>query len=298
MSKAAPPLLKPGGTIGVMAPSSIVKREDIEKSKAVLEGRGYTVFVHPQTFEQHHQSAGNVLQKSLALQGLWQRPDIDVIWAAGGGNRGLMLLETINFEKMKGQNKTLIGFSDTTPLLNAISHHIDITTVHATVFRDLHNHKDLDSTLKLLNGDIREYNLDTASILQIGQAEGKLYGGCLSLFHLLAGTDDCPDLGGAILFLEDASDHISRFDRMFCDLRRKGVFEKISGLILGEFHDLQDNKNSFGFSLEDIVLEHTGDFEGPIVMNAPFGHGKNNTPLPIGQRSRLMAATETILEFI
>lgn len=284
--------------IGVMAPSSFVERDDIEKSKAVLEERGYSVFIHPQTYERHNQSAGDILQKSFAVQGLWQRDDIDVIWAAGGGNRALMLLETINFEKMKGKDKAFIGFSDSTPLLNAISHHVDITAIHAPVFKQLHSHKDLDTTLRLLSGETSEYNFKDTNILQTGQAEGKLYGGCLSLFHLLAGTDNCPDLEGAILFLEDTGDHISRIDRMLCDLRRKGVFKQVSGLILGEFHDLQDSKNPFGFTIEECLTEHVEGFNGPIIMNAPFGHGANNIALPVGQTSRLTVGSESVLEFI
>src|SRR5690242_17752811 len=96
-----PPALKPGDTIGVMAPSSYVENADIEKSKAVLEKRGYKVFVHPQTWERNNQSAGTNLQKTLALQGLWQRKDINAIWAAGGGNRALHFMDSINFDAMK-----------------------------------------------------------------------------------------------------------------------------------------------------------------------------------------------------
>src|SRR5262249_50985443 len=102
------PALKPGDTIGVMAPSSTVEKEDIEKSKALLESKGYKVFVHPQTYERENQSAGTHLQKTLALQGLWQRDDIKAIWAAGGGNRALHLLSSINFEAMKKKPKIFI----------------------------------------------------------------------------------------------------------------------------------------------------------------------------------------------
>lgn len=55
--------------IGVMAPSSYVEREDIEKSKALLESKGYSVFIHPQTYEQDRQSAGNILQNHSPFRG-------------------------------------------------------------------------------------------------------------------------------------------------------------------------------------------------------------------------------------
>ena len=144
--------LAPGGTIGVMAPSSYVEAKDIEKSKALLEKRGYKVFIHPQTYERHNQSAGTHLQKTLALQGLWQRDDIDVIWAAGGGNRAMHLLDSINFNAMKRKPKLFIGFSDVTALLNAITVHTGFPSIHGPVFKNIHTYEHLDHMLDLLSG--------------------------------------------------------------------------------------------------------------------------------------------------
>ena len=74
-----PSPLKKGGTIGVFAPSSWVDAEDIERSATHMEDLGYKTFIHPQTYERENQSAGNLLQKGLAFQGLWQRKDIDAL---------------------------------------------------------------------------------------------------------------------------------------------------------------------------------------------------------------------------
>ncbi|MEZ5919143.1 MAG: hypothetical protein R3D66_04285 [Alphaproteobacteria bacterium] len=52
------PPLKNGDTVGVMAPSGHVEKADIERSAKRLEERGYRVFIHPQTFARHNQSAG------------------------------------------------------------------------------------------------------------------------------------------------------------------------------------------------------------------------------------------------
>lgn len=281
--------LKPGDTIGVMAPCSYVERKDIEASKAALEARGYKIFVHPQTYERENQSAGNVLQKSLAFQGLWQRQDVDAIWAAGGGNRGAMLLDSINFDKMAGKQKALIGFSDVTPLLNAVTAHCDLSTIYGPVFKQLHDHANLDEVLSLLEhgaqGDVLP--MDDVTVLREGEASGTLYGGCMSPFMLLPQTKDCPDLENAILCLEDIGEELSRVDRMFLHLKRLGVLEQISGLVLGQFLDLSDTGRPFGYSLEDIVIEHCAEYEFPILMNAPFGHGKTLHPIALGMKAEI-----------
>ena len=288
------PVLKPGGTIGVMAPSSYVERTDIEKSAALLETRGYKVFIHPQTFERHNQSAGTVLQKTMAFQGLWQRADIDAIWCAGGGNRALQLLDSINFKKLVGNPKPLIGFSDVTALLNAVYAHTGMITYHGPVFKNIHRYEQLDHLLDLLANKATKYPMQQAKTLTAGKAEGPLIGGNLSLFQYLPNTLPGNFYKGALLFLEDNAEELSRFDRMMIHLKRLGVFSEISGLILGEFTDLTDTGRPFGFSFEDIIREHTEDLDIPIVTNVPFGHGKNLYTLPLGATAKLTAAKNKI----
>ncbi len=268
--------------IGVMAPSSFVEKDDIEKSKAALEKRGLAVTVHPQTYKQHNQSAGTHAQKLKALHELYADESIDAIWAAGGGNRALYLLDELDHDLIAKNQKPLIGFSDVTALLNSIYAQTGNVGFHAQVFKHLHHFDELDETLDVLRGKKTHMDLSHAQIVQDGSTEGTLVGGCLSLFHYLAGTNDCPPLQDAILFLEDTGDEMSRFDRMFAQMGRMGVFEQIGGLVLGEFLDTKDSSRPFGFSLEDIIGELLGGRDIPVVFNAPFGHGRTLFPIPIG----------------
>lgn len=290
-----PPPLMPGNTIGVMAPSSFVERADIEKSRATLEERGYKVFIHPQTFARNNQSAGTHEQRLAALHELWARDDINTIWAAGGGNRSLYLLDRLDYDLFKRKPKNLVGFSDTTSLLNAIHARSGLITFHGQIFKNLYHFRHLGETLALLANEGDPMPLDNAIILNSGQTSGRLIGGCLSLFHYLPGTADCPDLDGTILFLEDSGDHTSRFDRMFAQMKRLGVFQRIGGLVLGEFHDLQEGARPFGFSLTDIVLECLDGRNIPAVLNAPFGHGSSLFPLPVGARATLDTNKKTLM---
>jgi muramoyltetrapeptide carboxypeptidase len=292
-----PSPLLPGDTIGVMAPSSHVEKSDIEKSTALLEKRGYKIFIHPQTYERDNQSAGNALQKTLALQGLWQRTDIKALWAAGGGNRALHFLDSINFKAVTKKPKLLIGFSDVTVLLNAIYAHSLIPAIHGPVFKNLYKYAEMDDLLALLGGKKITCDLKNVTVINPGKARGKLIGGNLSLFQYLPGTLPGKFWKDSILFLEDCGDEISRIDRMLLHLKRLGVFRDIKGLVLGEFTDLTDTGKPYGFTLEDIVREHTDGLDIPIVMNAPFGHGKELFPLPIGVKAAL-DTDEKILRMI
>ena len=283
----APPALKRGDTVGVFAPSSYVEADDIEKSIKTLENYGLNVFVHPQTYEREHQSAGTHLQKSLAFQGLWQREDIKALWAAGGGNRCTHLLETINFEKLTANPKILIGFSDVTSLLNAVYAHTGITTVHGPVFKNVHKYQEMDHLMDLLQGKTAEYPVKKENIFRDGKAIGKLVGGNLSLFQYLPETLPGSFYENTILFLEDCNEDLSKLDRMFLHLKRTGVLSKIKALVLGEFSDLQDTGRPFGYSLTDIISEHAEGLDIPILTDMPFGHGENLYAFPIGGEAEI-----------
>ncbi|MCB1562791.1 MAG: LD-carboxypeptidase [Alphaproteobacteria bacterium] len=281
------PPLKNGDTVGVMAPSSHVEKADIERSAKRLEERGYRVFIHPQTFARHNQSAGAHEEKLEALHALWADDTIRAIWAAGGGNRALHILDSLDFDLVHENPKPLIGFSDVTALLNGIYAHTGQPAIHGPVFKRLHSHRHFEDTLALLEGHKPRYELKGAQTLNPGRAEGVLVGGNLSLFQYLPQTLPGDICAGAILFLEDCNEELSRIDRMLLHLRRSGILGRVSGLITGEFTDLQDSARPFGFTLEEIIREHTDGLNIPILTGAPFGHGENLLPLPIGMRAAL-----------
>lgn len=288
-----PSALHKGDTIGVFAPSSWVEKDDIEKSKSHIESLGYKVFVHPQTYERENQSAGTHLQKSLAYQGLWMREDIKAIWAAGGGNRCMHLLETLKFDPLKRAPKILIGFSDVTALLNAVYAHTDTITFHGPVFKNVHKYDQMDHLLNILSGQAETYPVTKDNILNEGKAEGKMVGGNLSLFQYLPQTLPNDFYKDSILFLEDCNEEVSRIDRMILHLRRLKVFDQIKALVLGEFTSLQDSTRPFGYTIEDIIKEHTENLDIPILYNMPFGHGKNLYSFPIGAKASIDAEKQT-----
>ena len=128
--------------------------------------------------------------------------------------------------------------------------------------------------------------------------EGTLVGGNLSVFQALIGTPYMPSPENSILFIEDIGDHLSRYDRMIGHLRLSGYLDKLSGIIVGEFLKTQDNPDRpFGFTLEDIIREHTAGLNIPVLMNAPFGHGDHLPAFPIGARVTLSGTTLTLQDF-
>lgn len=291
MSYRFPPPLRQGDTIGVMAPSSRIDAADLQAGVQALTDRGYNVFVHPQTLEQFHQSAGTTEQKVKAFHDLVREPAIKAIFFATGGNRAMPMLDHLDYKLIKKHPKLYMGFSDCTVLLNAITAKTGIVTWHGPTLRRLLKNPQIDFNLRLLAGEEKSIALNGAKTINEGAAKGTLIGGNLSLFRYLVTSDDMPKAKGAILFLEEIAEEYSRVDRDFCYLRRSGLLDKIGGLVLGQFTDLRDTGTPFGFSFEDIVREHTAGLNIPVIMNAPFGHDADLYALPVGATVRLEGTT-------
>jgi muramoyltetrapeptide carboxypeptidase len=291
--------IKPGDMIGVMAPSSSVEHDDIERSCAFLEARGYRVFVHPQTYFSHEQMAGTRAEKIEALHALYARADIKAIWAAGGGNRALDLIDGLDYGLIRANPKPIVGFSDVTALLNAVYAHTGIAGIHGPVFKQLGDHQHSAQALAMLEGrdEAALMSLEGATVLRAGDADGVLIGGNLSVLQYLPQSVPKGFFEGRILFLEDCGDELSRIDRMFLHLKRVGVLGGISGLILGEFIDMGETGRPFGLSIEEIVMEHMEGTDCPIVADMPFGHGKKLYPMLVGGRIELNMTKHALTQY-
>lgn len=286
-----PPFLKSGDMIGVMAPSSRIARADIETAKLFLESRGYDVFIHPQTYlhaddDPATQYAGTVQEKISALHDLAANADIKAVFFASGGQRAMHLLDHLDYKLIAKSPKIYMGFSDNTSLVNAISAKSGLVTYHGPTFKRLLKNPQADFNLRLLSGLEQSVPLDGATTLKKGTAEGTLYGGNLATVRTLLDSD-LPGIDGGILFLEEIGEELSTIDRDLCGLKRRGILNRIGGLIFGQFSDLKDTGTPFGARMDDIIAEHTAGLNIPIVANAPFGHGDDLYALPVGAKARL-----------
>ncbi len=287
MKLSTPPLLRPGDTVGIMAPSSRIADVDTDAAQAFIEARGFKVFIHPQTRlrsgSQHTtQYAGTVQEKVDALHDLARDPNIKAVFFATGGQRAITLLDKINYKLIAANPKIYHGFSDHTVLLNAITAKTGLVTYHGPTFKRMPISTEIDFNLRLLQGLEKSIPLGNARYLKPGKATGILVGGNLSAFRALA-ERDLPNMKGAILFLEEIREEYSSVDRHLWAMRLNGLLGKVGAIIFGQFTDMQDTGTPFGMTMEDIVREHTEGLNIPIVIDAPFGHVPGLHTYPIGQ---------------
>jgi muramoyltetrapeptide carboxypeptidase len=132
-----------------------------------------------------------------------------------------------------------------------------------------------------------------------GEAEGFLYGGCLSMLVASLGTPYEIQTAGSILFIEDIGAKPYQVDRMLVHLKLAGKFNDVRGIIFGEMLDCVQHTNQ-GYSLDQVVMRIVGDLGIPVAYGLRSGHvSRENITLPIGVRVALSVKSgEMNLEFL
>ena len=139
-------------------------------------------------------------------------------------------------------------------------------------------------------------------VLQEGSraAVGPLIPANLAVLCSLVGTPYLPDLGGAILLLEDVDEHPFRLDRMLNQLRLADILPRLNGLVFGEFKDCfgEDDADP---DLMQLALEATRGLDLTVVGGFPYGHHVRRLVVPVGitaticVEDRALQVTETAL---
>lgn len=303
MHPLAPPPLCPDDTIALIAPSSHCDKDAIIQTKAELEKLGYQVAPHDQCYARRNMFSGTPEEKAHALQDVFADPAINAIFCMRGGYGAIDMLDKIDYAVIQNNPKIFMGYSDITALHAAIHAKTGLITFHGPIARNfaafgdkskIMQHQTNDAALGFLSGEIPEnlFHDHPVNTLRQGQAAGKLWGGNLSLMSVLiqAGEAYHPPFKEAILVIEDIGEEITALDRLLGSWRLRGIFKDLAGLVVGHMTDVKDTEGSAGYfvdNINDVLLRHTKDLNGPIVTNAPFGHDLPNHVFPFGCKAKL-----------
>jgi muramoyltetrapeptide carboxypeptidase len=134
--------------------------------------------------------------------------------------------------------------------------------------------------------------------LKPGNADGVLYGGCLSILVSLLGTRFEPRTEGKLLFLEDTGAKPYQVDRMLWQLQHAGKLKGVRGIVFGEMLDCVSPGASPRL-LEEVILRVFDDFEGPIAIGLRSGHvSHGNVTLTFGVQAELVHTDEANLHLL
>jgi muramoyltetrapeptide carboxypeptidase len=293
-SRKKPPALRPGDTVGIVAPASNIHRDALEAGCQALRSLGYWPFYLDSIFEKDIYFAGSAERRARELEEMFVRDEVRAIICARGGYGSNYLLPVLDMEKIKKHPKILMGYSDLTCLLTYIADTAGMVTFHGPmVIKDFGriDGVELNSWQNALSGTSQwtvEVNPEVTPLVE-GSAEGILYGGCLSILVASLGTPYEIQTGGTILFLEDVAAKPFQIDRMLMQLKLAGKFDGVRGIIFGEMMEcVQNPGKDQGYTLGEVVLRVVGDLGIPVAFGLRSGHvTQGNITLPFGVRAAL-----------
>src|ERR1700730_13122297 len=226
--------LRPGDTVGIVAPASNVKRADLETGCEGLTRAGFKPFYFDSILEQDLYFAGSVDRRVRELEEMFVRDDVRAIVCARGGYGSNYLLQALDLEKINSQPKIFLGYSDVTALLTYFADIAGLVTFHGPMVAKDWTHEDgveMNSWHAALSStapwDLHLQDAPSVSGLVEGSAEGVLYGGCLSILVASLGTPYEIRTSGTILFLEDLAAKPEQVDRMLMQLKLAGKFDGV-----------------------------------------------------------------------
>ncbi len=278
--------------MGIVAPASNIKREELEAGCEALIGAGYKPFFFETIFEQDLYFAGSAERRARELEEMFARDDVRAIVCARGGYGANYLLPILNLNTIREHPKIFVGYSDPTCLLTYVTDVARLVTFHGPMAAKDWAHADgVDlAAWRAALGGASEWELllgPDATGLAHGKGEGILYGGCLSILVGSLGTPYEIRTEGTILFLEDLAAKPYQIDRMLMQLKLAGKFNGVRGIVFGEMIDCMQHANQ-GYTLQEVVLRIVEPLGVPVIYGVRSGHvSGGNITLPFGVRASM-----------
>lgn len=287
-----PPRLTPGDTIGIVAPAGPFDHTVFRQGLSTLKSMGFQTRVRDEIYGKTGYLAGSDAQRAQLVNRLFKDPEVQAIVCARGGFGCLRLLPLVDFDVIQTHPKIIVGFSDITALLIAITSRSGLVTFHGPMVTTLAAASEMTRhtlSAAIASDTALEMTPANGIVIQPGEAKGPVIGGNLTTVCHLLGTPFEVGFQGHILLLEDRGEAPYRIDRMLSQMKLAGCFEGMAGLVLGSFEDCGPLDGIY-----QIFQEHFQDIPIPILGGFDVGHGKQNLTLPLG----LAATLDTDLQLL
>lgn len=305
-----PPRLPPGGTIGIITPSTpanVLFREKYLHGVRVLRSLGVRVVEGTLTHSCRTQGyrAASPQERAAEFMELIVDPDVACIISCIGGWNSSSMIPYLDFDDIRRHPKIFCGYSDVTSLHLSILARAGVSTFYGPAvmptfgeWPTIHPYsvqsfldavqRHTSGSRRLLPPDYwsnhfrdakgeewktvpREYQQNVGwRALRPGTVTAPIIVANLNTLCTAAGTDYFPDLTGKILIIEDAAAPLAEEERALRQLELMGVFGQIAGLIVGKPEFY--NQQAAPFGLDELLLEIIGQREYPVVTEFDCSH--------------------------
>ena len=289
--------------IRIISPSGAIDPSYIDGAAARLRSWGYEVSEGRHARDVWGRFAGKDDDRLADLLEALDEPSVDIILCSRGGYGLQRIIDHVPI----GHHKPVIGFSDITAL-HTIWAEAGVPSIHGIICKHiatlLEDSEPIVALRQLLEGKGIEYTWDAHPLDHPGEATAPIIGGNLSVLYVLQGTPfdlrSILDLRfktldlKPILLIEDIGERHYHIDRIMRNLKMSGALTHLSGLIVGQFTDCEDDP-LMNQTVYETIKEAVADYNYPVLFNAPIGHVEHNLPLWLNHEATIHSGTNSVL---
>lgn len=291
------PRCRRGERVAVIAPSSPIRAEMLEAGCDGLRALGLEPVLRDDIHARWRFTAGTDARRLAELEWAATEPGLSGIFLARGGYGLTPLLSRLPPGLLGRSRRLILGESDATAL-GCLALRDGVGWLHGPMvagqLRLGAEGFDEASLAAALFDDRGECGAAAARCLAAGEAEGVLWGGCLSILAALCGTPWMPRVAAGILVIEDVGVKPYQVHRMLVQLRDAGALAGTRGVLLGDFSEAVQHPDQ-GYDVADVLADFFRDTLGPVPVSIgwPVGHATApHLTLPMGALARLTVAPE------
>lgn len=290
-----PVRLRPGDRVGLINPAgAIYKEKTIREIEKTLRSLDLIPVRGNHLLDTYGYLAGKDEDRVQDIHHFFSDPSIAALLAARGGWGCNRLLPLLDYQLIRNHPKIVIGYSDITSLLVALTSQTGLITFHGPVgvstWNDftLHYFRQVlfDGASVTFNNEIPRHKSIPEEMkfhsIRGGSATGNLWGGNLSVLSAMVGSKYLPDPAGTILFVEDVDEDIYRIDRMLTQLKLSGILESIAGFIFAQCTGCNPENPDHSLTLMELMHDHIVPLGIPSWIGFLTGHISDKFTLPIG----------------
>ncbi len=298
-----PAALRAGDAVRLISPASWFDPNKVHTGMESLRALGLRPQLGTHALARYGQySAGTAEQRLEDLHAAFSDSSVKAIICNRGGYGSAEMLSGLDLELIRRNPKIFVACSDITSLETYIHDQTGLVVFHGPMAAgDFARPNGLDtvSWQAALSQD-HPWQLGAEAglrTLKPGHAQGKFYGGCLSMLVASLGTPHEIQTAGTILFLEDIGVKPYQIDRMLLQLRLAGKLADVRGIVFGPMRDCVQPGNADEL-LDAVLLRVLADFSGPVAIGLRSGHVlERNITVPIGVESELDLTNTPALRF-
>lgn len=302
--------LTKGDKIAILSPASVINPDYVAGGVATLRSWGFDPVVGTHALDRSGSFSATAEERLSDFRQALLDPEVKAIICSRGGYGCVHLLPALDqlLSEMSARGmepKMLVGFSDVSALHALWGKH-GWPSIHASMTKHLALQGPADELnlklLEFLTGSAPKDSLEIPTgwsgseygrMSRCGMASGEVVGGNMAVIGGLIGTDFNPVKPGSILLMEDIAEPIYKVERILWQLRLAGIFDRLAGLIVGQFTDYRfpsaDHQDMY-----QMIDRFIGDMGLPVAMDVPIGHIDGNYPIILNRRAHMVVGDGTV----